>query len=417
MYKRTVDVHARSDRVVGSHPFAQADLQRTGRYRAGPSHRVELLLAVPLSLLLFAAVFWRLSSPSDAGAAPALSMQSLSQLADPLAPDALAPQAVADLLPEERGTVELFHKASPSVVHVTNLGLARTWGSRNLTEVPQGTGTGFLWDDRGHVVTNFHVVQNSDQLRVTLGAQTFEAEVIGAAAHRDLAVLKLKHAPETLLRGLARGSSSELLVGQRVFAIGNPFGLDQTLTTGVISGLGREIRSVSGHKIHDMIQTDAAINPGNSGGPLLDSRGRLIGVNTAIVSPSGAYAGIGFAVPVDVVNTVVPQLIEFQSETRPGLGVVLFEDTFLRRYGIEGVAIEQVLEDSAAEEAGLISAQRDSSGRLLVDVIQGVNGRPVRARNDLFDALDGRSVGDEVELLVRRGSQLNKHRVKLQQIR
>ena len=291
----------------------------------------------------------------------------------------------------------------------------RAWAL--LTERHGALRTGFLWDDRGHVVTNFHVVQNSDQLRVTLGAQTFEAEVIGAAAHRDLAVLKLKHAPETLLRGLARGSSSELLVGQRVFAIGNPFGLDQTLTTGVISGLGREIRSVSGHKIHDMIQTDAAINPGNSGGPLLDSRGRLIGVNTAIVSPSGAYAGIGFAVPVDVVNTVVPQLIEFQSETRPGLGVVLFEDTFLRRYGIEGVAIEQVLEDSAAEEAGLISAQRDSSGRLLVDVIQGVNGRPVRARNDLFDALDGRSVGDEVELLVRRGSQLNKHRVKLQQIR
>jgi len=289
-----------------------------------------------------------------------------------------------------------------------------------VTEYPQGTGTGFLWDDRGHVVTNYHVVASSlesgGELRVTLGTQTYAAKVIGEAQHRDLAVLQLVDAPRKALRGLALGRSSDLLVGQRVFAIGNPFGLDQTLTTGVISGLGREIRSVSGHKIRDMIQTDAAINPGNSGGPLLDSHGRLIGVNTAIVSPSGAYAGVGFAVPVDVVRAVVPQLIESGHETRPGLGVALLEDGWARRYGIQGVGIATVIENGAAARAGLLSAERDSRGRLAIDIIQAVNGTAVRTNVDLLDALDQRAVGDEVVLSVLRGNKVAEVPVRLQPI-
>ena len=287
--ERIVDVQAASKPWVG----------------ASRGHRTELLLAIPLSLLLFVAVFWRLGSSSFAAQGRAPMASAVAELADfePLPLDLLD-----QLLPAERGTVELFHHASPSVVHVTNLALVRASRfSRDVTQVPQGTGTGFLWDERGHVVTNYHVIANSEQLHVTLGTQTYEADIKGVAPHRDLAVLKLKHAPVSKLRGLKQGRSTDLLVGQRVYAIGNPFGLDQTLTTGIISGLEREIRSVSGHKIHDMIQTDAAINPGNSGGPLLDSRGRLIGVNTAIVSPSGAYAGVGFAVPVAAIARAVPR--------------------------------------------------------------------------------------------------------------
>ena len=264
---RTLNVEPRFVRVLD--PEGQA------RDRRGAS----LAIAVPLALALFALVFWRLSAASFTAPFEAAAVFTLPQTA----------AERADLLPDERETVELFERASPSVVNVTNLGLARASPfSRDVTEYPQGTGSGFLWDARGHVVTNYHVVAGSDVLRVALGDKEYEARVVGLAEHRDLAVLKLEDAPRRELAGLALGESSNLLVGQRVYAIGNPFGLDQTLTTGVISGLGREIRSIVGHKIGGLIQTDAAINPGNSGGPLLDSRGRLIGVNTAIVSPSGA---------------------------------------------------------------------------------------------------------------------------------
>ncbi|MEO6708328.1 MAG: trypsin-like peptidase domain-containing protein, partial [Planctomycetota bacterium] len=221
-----------------------------------------------------------------------------------------------DLDVDERSTIALFKRASPSVVNITNMAFLGNGFRMTATEVPQGTGSGFIWDDRGNVVTNFHVINKGTKFKVTLSDRSeWDATVVGGAPNQDLAVLHID-APRSRLSPLAVGTSSGLAVGQKVFAIGNPFGLDQTLTTGIISGLGREIRSESDHKITEVIQTDAAINPGNSGGPLLDSAGRLIGINTAIVSPSGAYAGIGFAVPVDNVARIIPQLISHGVVTR-----------------------------------------------------------------------------------------------------
>ncbi|MFN9953817.1 MAG: S1C family serine protease [bacterium] len=286
--------------------------------------------------------------------------------------------------------------------------------------MPVGTGTGFLWDERGHIVTNFHVIEQqareSSYFVRFVGDETeYEAEVIGSAPHRDLAVLRLVEPRKIAARPIAIGSSGDLQVGQAVFAIGNPFGLDQTLTTGIISGLGREIRSVSEHKIAGVIQTDAAINPGNSGGPLLDSRGRLIGVNTAIVSPSGAYAGIGFAVPVDTVARAVPELIERGRVRRPGLGVMLLDPGLGARLGLDGVGIESVVEGGAAAAAGLRSAVQ--SGRsIAVDEIVEIDGQPVRSQQNLFDVLDAHEAGDTVELLIRRGGEVTQVRVRLQWI-
>jgi S1-C subfamily serine protease len=225
-----------------------------------------------------------------------------------------AAQALTD---DERETIALFEQASPSVVYITSLSVRRDLFTLNVLEIPQGTGSGFVWDDAGHIVTNFHVIQNADRAQVTLADRsTWVAELVGVAPAKDLAVLRID-APAAKLRPLPVGSSEDLRVGQTVLAIGDPFGLDQTLTTGVISALGREIESVAQIPIRDVIQTDAAINPGNSGGPLLDSSGRLIGVNAAIYSPSGAYAGIGFSIPVDTVKWVVPELIEHGELRRP----------------------------------------------------------------------------------------------------
>ncbi len=238
----------------------------------------------------------------------------------------------------ERDTIELFRRTAPSVTFITSIARRRDFFSLNVYEIPQGTGSGFVWDDAGHVVTNFHVIRGSSRAQVTLADQsTWDATLVGAAPEKDLAVLHIE-APEELLNPVQVGTSSDLQVGQRVFAIGNPFGLDHTLTTGVISALGREIDSQTDQPIRDVIQTDAAINPGNSGGPLLDSGGRLIGVNTAIVSPSGAYAGIGFAIPVDTVNWVVPELITRGRIERPTLGVELAAEQLLARLGLEGRA-------------------------------------------------------------------------------
>jgi S1-C subfamily serine protease len=221
-----------------------------------------------------------------------------------------------DLAEEEKATIELFRQASKSVVYITAIALRRDAFSLNVYEIPEGTGSGFMWDEEGHIVTNYHVIRTANGCQVTLADNsTYSAELVGAAPAKDLAVLRID-APKRLLRPIPVGTSRDLLVGQKVFAIGNPFGLDQTLTTGVISALNREIQSVARQPIQGVIQTDAAINPGNSGGPLLDSAGRLIGVNTAIFSPSGAYAGIGFAIPVDTVNEVVPKLIQQGQKAR-----------------------------------------------------------------------------------------------------
>ena len=266
-------------------------------------------------------------------------------------PRAITPRG--DLAEEEKTTIALFRQASPSVVHITTLAVRQDAFSLDVFQIPQGTGSGFVWDKQGHIVTNFHVIRDADAAQVTLADHSsWKARLVGAYPDKDLAVLMVD-APKDKLHPIAIGTSHDLQVGQRLFAIGNPFGLDQSLTTGIISALGREIESVNRLAIKDMIQTDAAINPGNSGGPLLDSSGRLIGVNTAIYSPSGASAGIGFAIPVDEVNRIVPQLIRHGKVVRPGLGVQVAPDHLADELGINGVVIVGVQPGSPAAKAGL----------------------------------------------------------------
>jgi S1-C subfamily serine protease len=315
--------------------------------------------------------------------------------------------AVGQISDGERATVELFQHAAPSVVFITSLAVRRNAFRFNLTQIPRGSGSGFVWDDQGHVVTNFHVIQGGDAARVTLADQsTWDATVVGTAPEKDLAVLKID-APAERLRPIPIGRASDLLVGQQVYAIGNPFGLDHTLTTGIVSALGREIDSVARTPIRDVIQTDAAINPGNSGGPLLDSSGRLIGVNTAIYSPSGAYAGIGFAIPVDTVQWVVPDLIQYGRVMRPSLGLHVANSHVTNQLGLTGALILNVTPGGNAERAGLRPTMRDERGRLILgDLITAVDGEPVRGPGDLLLLLERREVGERVRLTIeRRGRQ------------
>jgi S1-C subfamily serine protease len=307
-----------------------------------------------------------------------------------------------DLAEDEKSTISLFREASPSVVYITTATVRRDQFSFNLMEIPRGTGSGFIYDRQGHVVTNYHVLQDADTATVTLSDQsTWHARLVGAEPDQDLAVLRID-APGERMRPILIGASNDLLVGQKVFAIGNPFGLDQTLTTGVISGVGREITSVTNRKISGVIQTDAAINPGNSGGPLLDSAGRLVGVNTAIYSPSGAYAGIGFAVPVDTVNRIVPQLIQHGRVARPALGIVP-DDRVTRRLGVDGVLIMGIFPDSGAEQAALRATQFDNAGNVLLgDIIVAVDGVPTPTAEKLLDALEKHQVGDTVSVTIMR---------------
>jgi S1-C subfamily serine protease len=311
-----------------------------------------------------------------------------------------------DLAEDEKSTIAIFGKASPSVVHITTLALRQDAFSLDVFQIPRGTGSGFVWDQNGNVVTNFHVIQGADAARVTLADHSsWTARLVGAYPDKDLAVLMID-APRDRLRPIPLGTSHDLQVGQKVFAIGNPFGLDHSLTTGVISALGREIESVNKRSIKNMIQTDAAINPGNSGGPLLDSAGRLIGVNTAIFSPSGAYAGIGFALPVDEVNRVVPQLIRHGKVIRPGLGMQMAPDQIARQLGLKGVLILEVQPDGPAAKAGLKPTRRDESNRIqLGDVIVAFDGQPVRSVNELLDVLEQHEVGDNVPVTVLRDGQ------------
>ncbi len=309
-----------------------------------------------------------------------------------------------DLYADERRDIEVFRRAAASTVFITTSTVQRDMFSPDLYEVPKGTGSGFLWDSLGHVVTNFHVVQGGNAFSVTLADHsTVAAQLIGAAPDKDLAVLQLKGAPEKL-EPLETGRSHDLLVGQRVLAVGNPFGLDHSLTVGVVSALGRQLKSPGGRTIRDVIQTDAAINPGNSGGPLLDSHGRLIGVNSAIYSPSGAFAGIGFAVPVDTVKRLVPQLIKHGTPVEPGIGVTLLPDAYAARIGLEGAVLYEVARGSPAAKAGLVGLHRDRFGRLeLGDVVVAVNGGKVKDSDDLFYAFEAAGIGQEIALTVVRG--------------
>lgn len=321
-----------------------------------------------------------------------------------------------ELWSDEQAQIALYKSAHRSVVHVTSMRVNRDNGF-NTPSQEQGTGSGFIWDTDGHIVTNFHVVQGGQNFRVTLyDNSVWEARLVGFDPDKDLAVLKIE-AGSGVLDAIPVGESKQLQVGQKVFAIGNPFGLDQTLTTGVISGLGREIQSVTRKTIFDVIQTDAAINPGNSGGPLLDSAGRLIGVNTAIYSPSGAYAGIGFAVPVDTVNQVVPEIIRKGKVERPGLGIVIWEDritAYLRSQGLidrRGVLIRELLPGGAADQAGLrITTSPDSVG----DLIIGLDNHDIQSSNDLFRALEDHTVGDEVKVRILRNGDVQTIKLTLQ---
>ena len=300
----------------------------------------------------------------------------------------------------EEATIHLFETSAPSVVYITTTTQQQDYWSRNIYEIPAGTGSGFIWDEKGHIVTNYHVIQNAYKAQVTLSdGSTWDAEVVGAEPRKDLAVIRIKANVD--LRPLPIASSDDLKVGQSVFAIGNPFGLDQTLTTGVISALGREINSVAGVPIRDVIQTDAAINPGNSGGPLLDISGRLIGVNTAIVSPSGVYSGIGFSVPVDVVRWVVPDLIEFGEVRRPVMGIELVPQQSIDRLQLEGAMILDVVPGSGAAKSGLKPTQRSSTGKItLGDLIVEINGEPIKSNNDLFLTLEKYKPGDRVSVKI-----------------
>jgi S1-C subfamily serine protease len=315
------------------------------------------------------------------------------------------PRTVAargSLAEDEQNNIAVFKNVSPSVVHITTLQLARNFLSLDVMQIPRGTGTGFIWDDRGNVVTNFHVIQAGQSARVTLADQTtWKAALVGAFPDRDLAVLRID-APKEKLKPILVGGSRELQVGQKVYAIGNPFGLDQTLTSGIISALNREIESATQRSIRGVIQTDAAINPGNSGGPLLDSAGRLIGVNTAIYSPSGGSAGIGFAIPVDEVNRIVPRLIRDGKFIRPALGIQAAGKSFQEALGLpKGVAVIGVYPDSPAHQAGIQPFKRASDGSLVVgDVIVALDGKPISSFDELLNALEQHQAGDTVTLSI-----------------
>lgn len=324
--------------------------------------------------------------------------------------------ATTKLLPVEEKTIEIYRKAVPSTVNVSNIRLARNMFYGEV-EIPQGAGSGFVYDSVGHIITNFHVVQGGSSFVVTFhnDPKQYKAKIVGVAPEKDIAVLKLENRP-TKLSPIAFGNSKELMVGQYSFAIGSPFGLDYTLTTGVISALGRKIDGIGGVKINDMIQTDAAINMGNSGGPLLDSTGQLIGMNTVIFSTTGSSAGLGFAVPADTIRTIVPQLIQHGKVIRPGLGIGIAPESMKRRILGEdkGIIVSYVDEKGSAAQAGIRGMTQDQYGRTyLGDIIINVDAQDVNNLDDIYQVLDKRKIGDEINIKYRREGKVLSTKVKL----
>lgn len=322
----------------------------------------------------------------------------------------------ANLLPVETKTIEIYRKVVPSTVNVSNIILARNFFYGEV-EVPQGAGSGFVWDDQGHIVTNFHVVQGGSTFVVTFhnDPKQYKAKIVGTAPEKDIAVLKLEEKPAKLIP-IPVGSSSDLQVGQYSFAIGSPFGLDYTLTTGVVSALGRKIDGIGGVKINDMIQTDAAINMGNSGGPLLNSSSNLIGMNTVIFSTSGSSAGLGFAVPVDTIKIIVPQLIKHGKIIRPGLGIGIVPDSMKQRMiqNSKGLIISYIDEKGGAAEAGLKGMTQDQYGRIYIgDIIVSVDGKEVNNLDDIYQVIEQKHIGDFVDVKYRRSGKTLTVKVKL----
>jgi len=330
---------------------------------------------------------------SDDNAVKTVSPQSNRRKTDP----------VTIVTTAEEATVKLFEETAPSVCFINTSQVRQSRWSRNVQEIPAGTGSGFIWDDDGNIVTNFHVIKDANRVTVTLSDMSnWEAEVVGIEPNKDLAVLRIK-APAKVISPIKVGTSDDLKVGQSVYAIGNPFGLDQTLTTGIISATGREIKSLTGRPIKGVIQTDAAINPGNSGGPLLDSSGRLIGVNTMIYSPSGASAGIGFSIPVDEVNWVVSDLVKYGEVRKPILGISLVSSQYVRQAGLTGALILDVTSSSPAELAGLRPTMRNNQGQIeLGDIIVGINQDEINNNNDLLNALEKYAPGDVISITYNR---------------
>jgi len=365
---------------------------------------------------------------SDKEEAPVLDSTSLKQLAvgflggilsasfifsGPTSLDFFPPPAFAStrLTTDETSAIRLFNRNTPSVVFITNLATRRDAFTLNNLEVPQGAGSGFVWDANGHILTNYHVIRGASEVRVTLsGGSDYPATIVGVDEDRDVAILKIDTKGNTkdaelLLKPLQLGTSSDLQVGQRVYAIGNPFGLDHTLTTGVISGVQREISSGNtGRPIEGIIQTDAAINPGNSGGPLLDSSGTVIGINTAIFSPSGANAGVGFAIPVDLVKNSAEQIVQFGRVVRPIMGISFAPDAAIEQLGVTGVLVLDARLGGPASKAGVHGTSRDEYGRLVLgDIILSVDGKKVKTASDLYRALDKSNIGDSIDVELLRG--------------
>jgi len=311
-----------------------------------------------------------------------------------------------ELNADENAVIQLFEDAASSVVFITTSALQQSYWSLDVTEIPKGSGTGFMWDDYGHIVTNFHVLEGGQKFTVTLSDQSsYDAEVVGYEPGKDLAILKI-NAPRDKIKPLPVSTSSNLKVGQFVYAIGNPFGFDQTLTTGVISALGREITAMNGRKIYDVIQTDAAINPGNSGGPLLNSSGQLIGVNTAIYSPSGSYSGIGFSIPVNVVSKVVPDLINYGRVKRPLMGVELVNERYMQQ---SGAMIRNVSKGGPADRVGMKGITKTKNGRIIVgDIIKAINNAKIESNDDLIETLELFKPKDKITVTFLRGDELFK---------
>ncbi len=369
-----------------------------------------LKIATGLILLAFGFLF---GSFSKSGEKNAISIpETITEAPTKLEAVAKAPIVERKFTAEEQRNIELFDKAAKSVTYITTTNVRKDYYTRNLMEIPRGSGSGFIWDEQGHVVTNWHVLEGADRATVTLAdGTTWDATLIGKAPDKDLAVLKIE-VPVEQLYPLPRGRSYDLLVGQSVFAIGNPFGFDQTLTKGIISALGREITSVSDVPIRDVIQTDAAINPGNSGGPLLDSAGDLIGVNTAIFSTSGSYAGIGFSIPVDAVKWIVPDLIQYGKIKRATLGVEIAPNSFLKRIGKTGVLIINVLQNGPAAIAELRPTYRNNTGQMVLgDIIVAIDTEKIENLNDLTLALERYLPGDKIPVWVLRNDEVKETEV------